>query len=132
MGHFIEPVLLPLGFDWKIGVSIITGMAAKEIVVSTMGVLYHANEKDEKGSGIQSRLQEQTHSHGALIGKKVFSPLVAYCLMLFVLIYFPCVAVITAIKKESNFKWAAFTMIYTTGIAWIIAFLTYQIGTLFI
>ena len=133
MGHFIEPVIRPLGFDWKIGVSIITGLAAKEIVVSTMGVLYQADFHN-KGESItlQSKLHEQIHSHGKLKGQKVFTPLVAYGFMLFVLIYFPCVATLAAIKKESNWKWASFSMIYTTAIAWIVAFLTFQIGSLFI
>lgn len=133
IGHFIEPVIRPLGFDWKIGVSIITGLAAKEIVVSTMGVLYQADfGNTESSSSLQSKLKEQTFSQGELKGQKVFSPLTAYAMMLFVLIYFPCIASIAAVKKESNLKWAVFTMVYTTGIAWIVAFLTYQIGSLFI
>ena len=131
VGHFIEPVIRPLGFDWKIGVSIVTGLAAKEIVVSTMGVLYQANTDDASNS-LQSKLQEQIHQKGELKGKKVFTPLVAFGFMLFVLIYFPCVAVIAAIKKESDIKWAAFTMFYTTAIAWIVTFIVYQIGSLFV
>ncbi len=130
IGHFIEPVISPLGFDWKIGVSIITGLAAKEIVVSTMGVLYQANS-DENSKGLQTKLQQQIHQNGNLKGQKVFNPLVAYAFMLFVLIYFPCVAVIAAIKKESDIKWAVFTMVYTTALAWLVAFSTYQIGSLF-
>ena len=133
MGYFIEPVIRPLGFDWKIGVSIISGLAAKEIVVSTMGVLYQADYNDKMTSNnLQNKLKEQTYSEGELKGQKVFTPLVAFVLMLFVLIYFPCIASIAAIKKESNLKWAAFNMVYTTTIAWIVAFLTFQIGSLFI
>lgn len=128
IGHFIEPIIRPLGFDWKIGVSIITGLAAKEIVVSTMGVLYQANSEDDSKS-LQTKLQQQIHQSGNLIGQKVFNPLVAYGFMLFVLIYFPCVAVIAAIKKESDINWAIFTMVYTTLIAWFVAFCTYQIGS---
>ena len=129
IGHFIEPVIRPLGFDWKIGVSIITGLAAKEIVVSTMGVLYQANTEDDSKS-LQTKLQQQIHQSGNLKGQKVFNPLVAYGFMLFVLIYFPCVAVIAAIKKESDIKWAIFTMVYTTLTAWFVAFCTFQIGSL--
>ncbi len=132
MGHFIQPVLSPLGFDWKIGVSIITGLAAKEIVVGTMGVLYQADfDADETSNSLQNKLKEQVHRHGALKGQKVFNPLVAYVFMLFVLIYFPCIAVVTAIKKEAGLNWALFTMLYTTAIAWVVAFLTYQIGMFF-
>ncbi len=132
LGHFVQPAIDPLGFDWKIGVSILTGLAAKEIVVGTMGVLYQADfEADETSNSLQNKLKEQVHFSGTLKGQKVFNPLVAYVLMLFILIYFPCVAVIAAIKKEAGLKWAVFTMIYTTAIAWIVSFLTYQIGSLF-
>lgn len=133
IGRFIEPTIQPLGFDWKIGISIITGLAAKEIVVGSMGILYHADlEADETSSSLIEKLQQQTHTSGELKGQKVFTPLVAFGFMLFILIYFPCVAVIAAIKKESNWKWAVFSMFYTTAIAWIVAFLTYQIGSLII
>ncbi|WP_372776137.1 ferrous iron transport protein B [Mangrovibacterium sp.] len=133
MGHFIEPAIQPLGFDWKVGMSIITGMAAKEIVVSSMGVLYHAGmDADENSQSLKEKLQNQTYTAGPKIGQKVFSPLVAFGLMIFVLIYFPCVAVIAAIKKEANWKWAIFTTVYTTAIAWFASFAIYQIGSLFI
>jgi len=133
LGHAIEPVITPLGFDWKMGVSIITGLAAKEIVVSSMGILYQADLKaDENSNSLKDELRTQTHNSGALRGQKVFTPLVSFAFMLFVLIYFPCVAVIAAIKKESSWGWAVFTMVYTTAIAWLVAFATYQIGSLFI
>jgi len=132
IGKAIEPVIRPLGFDWKIGVSIVTGLAAKEIVVGSMGILYHANlTADENTGSLIQKLQQQEHTSGELKGQKVFTPLVAFGLMLFVLIYFPCVAVIAAISREASRKWALFTMVYTTGVAWIVAFLTYQIGSLF-
>lgn len=133
LGRFIEPVIQPLGFDWKIGISILTGLAAKEIVVGSMGILYQADlEADQNSGSLIEKLQQQVHSSGSLKGEKVFTPLVAFGFMLFVLIYFPCVAVIAAIKKESNWKWATFSMFYTTVIAWVVAFLTYQIGSLFV
>ena len=132
-GHFIEPVIKPLGFDWKIGMSIITGMAAKEIVVSSMGVLYQARLKAKENSqSLKEKLKEQRFTYGSKVGQKVFSPLVAFGLMIFVLIYFPCVAVVAAIKKEANWGWAIFTMVYTTGIAWVASFCIYQIGSMFI
>lgn len=131
LGHVIEPVITPLGFDWKIGVSILTGLAAKEIVVSTMSVLYQAGGEENSGA-LAMKIKEQTYTSGAKIGQKVFTPLTAFTFMLFILIYFPCVAVIAAIRKEANWRWAAFTMIYTTAIAWAVSFLTYQIGSIFI
>ncbi len=133
LGHLVEPLIAPLGFDWKIGVSIITGLAAKEIVVSTMGILYHAeSDADNTSQSLIKNLQSQEHKQGKLAGKKVFSQLVAFGFMLFILIYFPCVAVIAAIKKESNWRWAVFSMFYTTFIAWVVAFVTYQVGSLFV
>ncbi|HLP04196.1 MAG TPA: ferrous iron transport protein B, partial [Paludibacter sp.] len=132
LGHAIEPVIRPLGFDWKMGVSIITGLAAKEIVVSTMGILYQADANADETSGtLKRKLKQQTYAQGTQTGKPVFTPLTSFCFMLFVLIYFPCVAVIAAIKKESSWSWAVFTMVYTTAIAWIVAFATYQVGSLF-
>ncbi len=131
IGHFITPVIAPLGFDWKIGVSIITGLAAKEILIGSMGVLYQSDlEADETSVGLQNKLQQQVFTSGPRIGEKVFSPLVAFSLMLFVLIYFPCIAVIAAVKREANWGWAVFTMVYTTVLAWLVAFATYQIGSL--
>jgi len=131
IGHFITPVIAPLGFDWKIGVSIVTGLAAKEILVGSMGVLYQSDlEADETSVGLQNKLQKQVFTSGPRTGEKVFSPLVAFTLMLFVLIYFPCIAVIAAVKREANWGWAAFTMIYTTVLAWLVAFATYQVGSL--
>jgi ferrous iron transport protein B len=132
LGHMIVPVIEPLGWDWKIGVSIITGLAAKEIVIGSMGVLYQSDiSADENSVNLKNRLQEQVFTSGPRIGEKVFSPNVAYSLMLFILIYFPCVAVIAAIKKEANWKWATFTMVYTTVLAWFVAFAAYHIGGIF-
>ena len=126
IGKFIEPAIEPLGFDWKMGVSIVTGLAAKEIVVSTMGILYHVPDAEENTQNLIENLQKQENSQG----EKVFTPLVAYAFMLFILIYFPCMAVIAAIRKEAGTKWALFTIFYTTGLAWVVAFCVYQIGNL--
>ncbi len=133
IGKFIEPAIQPLGFDWKVGISIVTGLAAKEIVVGSMGILYHADlDASESSGSLIQKLRQQVHTSGKLQGEKVFTPLVAFTFMLFVLIYFPCVAVIAAIRKESNWKWATFTMVYTTAMAWVASFLVYQVGSFFI
>ncbi len=132
VGKFIEPVIAPLGFDWKMGVSLLAGVAAKEIVVSTLGVLYQAKDADEHSSTLITKLQNETYKSGSNAGEKIFTPLKALSFLLFILIYFPCVAVIAAIKKESgSWKWAAFTIVSTTLLAWIVAFSVYQIGSLF-
>lgn len=130
LGKAIEPIMKPLGFDWKMGVSLIAGASAKEIVVSTLGVLYQA-DADSESELLQERLKEETYKFGPNKGEKVFDPIVAFAFLIFVLIYFPCIATVAAIKKESgSWKWAVFMMVYTTSIAWFLAFLVNQIGHL--
>jgi ferrous iron transport protein B len=130
MGKAIEPVIRPLGFDWKMGISLVTGFAAKEIVVSTMGVLYRVEHELETVS-LQTRLREQVYLEGPRAGEAVFTPLAGISFLLFVLFYLPCVAVITAVGKESgSWKWAGFVLFYTTAIAWMASFLVYQVGSL--
>jgi ferrous iron transport protein B len=129
IGKFIEPGIQPLGFDWKMGVSLVAGMAAKEIVISTMGVLYQTGSEDEPTESLISKLQDDTYTSGSKKGQKVMRPLVALSFLVFVLIYFPCVAVFAAIKKESGaWKWPLFTSFYTTSLAWLVAFAVYQVG----
>ena len=118
IGKAIEPVIKPLGFDWKLGIGLISGVGAKELVVSTLGVLY-TNEGDVENVNLSNRIP--------------ITPLVALAYMLCVLIYFPCIATFAAIKQESgSWKWAIFTAGYTTGLAWLIAFTVFQIGSLIV
>ena len=131
LGHAIEPVIEPLGYDWKIGVSIITGLAAKEIVVGSMGVLYQSDlEADENSANLQEKLKTQKFTSGDKVGQLVFTPVVAYSFMIFVLLYFPCFAALAAIRREAGTKWAALSAVYTTGVAWIVAFVVTQVGSL--
>lgn len=118
LGRAIEPVIKPMGFDWKLGIGLISGVGAKELVVSTLGVLYVDDPEADEAS---------------LAERIPITPLVAFCYMLFVLIYFPCIAALAAIKQESgSWKWALFAACYTTGLAWLVAFSVYQIGGLFV
>lgn len=118
IGKAVEPVIEPLGFDWKLGIGLISGVGAKELVVSTLGVLY-TNEKDVENVNLSNRIP--------------ITPLAALAYMLFVLIYFPCIATLAAIKQESgSWKWALFAAGYTTVLAWCIAFVVYQLGNLII
>jgi len=131
MGYAIEPLIRPLGFDWKMGVSILSGVAAKEIVVSTMGVLYMSEDIDEKNgnTSLIKKIQSQTYKSGPKTGLKVFTPLVAFSFMIFVLLYFPCIGTLITITKESgSWKWGALSVIYTTLVAWVVSFLVFQIG----
>lgn len=126
IGKAIAPAIAPLGFDWKMGVSIVTGLAAKEIVVSSMGILYHVPDAEENTQTLAETLRDSRDA----VGNPTFTPLVAYCFMLFVLIYFPCMAAVAAIRKEAGTKWALFTIVYTTALAWIVAFVVYHVGSL--
>ena len=118
IGHAIEPVIEPLGFDWRLGIGLLSGAGAKELVVSTLGVLY-VNDAETDPAALGERIP--------------ITPLIAFCYMLFVLIYFPCIATLVAIKQESgSWKWSLFAALYTTVLAWILTFAVYQIGGLFL
>ncbi len=135
IGKIIEPSIAPLGFDWRMGVSLITGAAAKEVVVSTMGVLFSSSHYHETAmpQTLGVRLQQAKHQDGPLIGQKIFTPMVGISYLLFILIYMPCIAVIATVNRESgSWKWALFLIIYTTVLAWVISFAVFQIGSLII
>ena len=134
IGVFFEPVFRPLGFNWKINVALISGVAAKELVVSTLGVLYAEEKIDNPDDTSQlGTLSSKLKETNAATGKPDFTPIVALSFVVFVLIYFPCIATISAITHESgSFKWGLFAIGYTTLLAWITAFVVYQIGNIFI
>lgn len=131
MGKAIEPVFALQGFDWKLDVGLLSGVGAKEIVASTMGVLYSgdasvADNSDVASKGKYASLYQKMTADG-------ITPLVAFCFLLFVLLYFPCIATIVAIKNESgSWKWALFAAGYTTALAWVVSAAVYQIGRLII
>ena len=125
IGKAMEPVLEPLGFDWRMGVGIVSGVGAKELVVSTLGVMY-ADDVPEavEGDAGTTRLQR------ALTGS--VTPAAALAYMVFILLYFPCIATFVAIKNESGkWKWAIMTAVYTILIAWVAAFITFRLASLF-
>ena len=118
IGKAIEPVMEPLGFDWKLSIGILSGVGAKELVVSSLGVLY-ADDAEADQTTLAERLP--------------ITPLVAYGYMVFVLLYFPCIATLAAIRQEAgSWKWAAFAATYTTVLAWIMSFAVHQLGGLFV
>jgi ferrous iron transport protein B len=121
IGRFIEPVFKPLGFDWKIGVATVTGFAAKEVVVSTLGVLYSVGtEEAEDSEGLRD----------ALRADPTFNPLVAFVLMLFTLVIPPCFAALATIKAELGWKWLGFAFVFLLAVGWVLGFAVYQIGSL--
>lgn len=117
VGRGMEPVMKPLGFDWKMNVCLLTGLPAKEAIVSTMGILYHSEDND---ASLISAMQQN----------KEITPAVALAFMIFVLLYFPCIATIATLKREVNGKWALFTVIHSLILAWLVAFLVYNLGSL--
>ena len=120
-GHFIEPVIKPLGFDWKMGVGLVSAVAAKEVLVSTLATIYNVGDAEEDSQSLQE----------ALAADAAFSPLVAFSLMVFTLIYSPCLAVLAVVRRETNsWKWPAFSFVYSTTLAWIMSFVVYQGGRL--
>jgi len=130
IGKIVEPIIKPLGFDWRMGIALLSGTAAKEVVVSTMGVLYNAQNGDDNEQLIKT-LPKVKYTSGKKAGKTVFTPLVALAFLIFILIYSPCIGVIGAIAKESgSWKWSFFMIGYTTTLAWFLAFIVYQIGSL--
>ena len=108
IGHWIEPAVRPLGFDWKMSVCLLTGLPAKEAIVSTMGILYPAES-----------------------AMTAFTPVTAYAFMAFVLLYFPCVATITTLRKEVGAKWAWYSLVQSMVLAWVVSFVIYQVGSVF-
>nr|WP_319573615.1 ferrous iron transport protein B [uncultured Draconibacterium sp.] len=131
-GKLIQPIMNPLGFDWKMSIAVVAGLPAKEIVVSTMGVLYQSQD-GETTINLQQKLQNEVHQLGKHKGQAVFTTPAALAFIIFILLYFPCIGVVASIKNESgSWKWAAFSVFYTTALAWVAAFATYNIGMLFI
>lgn len=117
IGKTIEPAIKPLGFDWKLGIGLLSGVGAKELVVSTLGVLY-TNEDHRENANLSQRID--------------ITPIAGLSFMFFVLIYFPCIATLAAIKQESgSWKWALFAATYTTTLAWIVSFIVFNVGKFF-
>jgi len=117
IGKGVDPVMAPLGFDWKMNVSLLTGLPAKEAIVSTMGILYHT---PDDGTALASALREE----------KVFNTANSWSFMLFVLLYFPCIATIATLRREIGRRWAAFTVVNSLVLAWVVAFCAFRLISL--
>ncbi len=121
IGKAVEPIVSPLHFDWKNAIALMTGFVAKEVVVSTMGVLYQTGqEEDEQSEGLRTALR-----------KSGMTPLIAFAFMAFVLIYTPCLGTVAVIRRETNsWKWTFFSIAYSLVLAWVVAFVIVQVGRL--
>lgn len=132
IGKVMQPIMSPMGFDWKMSIALLAGLPAKEIIISTMGVLYQSNV-DESTVNLQEKLINEVHDRGKLKGQKVFNTASALAFLVFILVYFPCIGTVAAINNESGtWKWGAFSVAYTTLLAWVLALITYQFAILII
>ncbi|KXU34139.1 ferrous iron transporter B [Cephaloticoccus primus] len=124
-GHLIEPVIEPLGFDWQIGIGLITSFAAREVFVSTMGVVFNVDDPEENTTPLREALAAATWPDG----RPLFTPLVCLSLMIFYVFAMQCVATVAVVRRETNsWRWPLFQIAYMTGTAWLVCFAVYQVG----
>lgn len=124
LGHWIEPVIRPLGYDWKIGIALITSFAAREVFVSTMATIYSVGDADEDNAPLLEKLR---NDQNAYTGQPTFTPAVSYSLLVFYLFAMQCMATLAIVKRETgSWKWALLQLVYMTGLAYVGAWLTYQ------
>jgi len=128
LGQWTEPVIAPLGFDWKIGVGLIGAFAAREVFIGTMGVVYGMGEDvDEESVGLRKRLREEAHADGS----PVYTPLVGLSLMVFFALACQCMSTVAVVKRETrSYRWPLFLFVYTGVLAWLASFAVYQTGQL--
>ena len=132
MGQFIEPLFMPQGFNWKLDVSLLAGVGAKEIVASTIGVLYSGEDQFSDDDHYSDDNEKYSSLH-QMMARDGITPLTAYAYLIFILLYFPCIATIAAIRNETgSWRWALFAACYTTVVAWIASMAVSQIGRLFV
>ena len=130
MGKTIEPVFEPQGFNWKLDVSLLAGVGAKEIVASSVGVIYSDDDSFADDDSYSDDGEKYTRLRRQMLADGI-TPLSAYCYLLFILLYFPCLATIVAIKNETgSWKWALTAAIYTTVLAWLVTAAVHQVGLL--
>ena len=130
VGHFIEPAIEPLGFDWKIGIGLITSFAAREVVVSTLATIYNVDDEDESMVDLKTAMINDINPK---TGKNVFNPIVAVSLMIFYVYAAQCVATFAVVRTETNtWKWPLFMILYMTLLAYLMSFIVFQLGSKFL
>jgi ferrous iron transport protein B len=127
LGHLIEPVIAPLGFNWKIGVGLVASFAAREVFISTFGVIYGLSEAGEAPSSLWKAMQADVHPQ---TGAPVYTPLVALSLLIFFAVALQCLSTVAVTRKETgSWRWPLFQVGYLNGLAWCLSFFVFQIGT---
>ena len=128
MGHAIEPLIKPLGYDWKIGIGLIGSFAAREVFVGTMGIVYNIEKADQDTEPLRQTMIQEKHPDG----RPVFTPLVCIGLMVFYVLAMQCISTVAIVRRETNsWRWPLFQIAYMTALAWVGAFIVYQGGRLF-
>ena len=126
-GHFIEPVIAPLGFDWKIGIGLVAAQAAREVFISTLAIIYHVENDDENPSSLSTTLMKETRPNGML----VYTPLTCLSILVFFVLSMQCISTLSVVRRETNsLLWPLFQFCYMTGAAYLASFLVYQGGKL--
>ena len=127
IGKTIEPVIRPLGFDWKIGIGLLGAFAAREVFVATMSLVYGEGESDQSSPALHKTMKSQRHSDGSL----VYTPLTGFSLLIFFMIALQCISTVAVVKQETNsWKWPIFQLVYTFVLAYAASFCVYQVGRL--
>ncbi len=125
LGRLIEPAIAPLGFDWKIGIGLIGSLAAREVIVGTLGVVYGVGEADEESVPLRERLRSERHADGS----RAYTPLVGISLMIYFVLACQCMSTLAVVRRETNsWRWPLFMLGYMTALAWVASFAVYQGG----
>jgi ferrous iron transport protein B len=125
VGHFIEPAIKPLGYDWKVGIGLVASFAAREVFVSTMSIVYSVEEGDDNTSTLREAMQKDTWPDG----RPVYTPLVGVSVLVFYVLAMQCMSTLAVVRRETNsWRWPAFQFAYMTGLAYVVALLVYQGG----
>ena len=131
MGRIIEPAIKPLGFDWKIGIGLISSFAAREVFITAMGTIYNISEDagdSEKELAVGQKMKDDINPQ---TGQPTFTPLVAVALMVFYVLAMQCMSTVAVVRRETGgWKWPLFQIAYMTGLAWLVTFAVYQGGKL--
>jgi len=126
-GHLIEPLIKPLGYDWKIGIGLIASFAAREVFVNTMSVVYAVESEEDDVQPLRNRLADERWPDG----RAIYTPLVCLSLMVFYVFAMQCISTLAVVRRETNsWRWPLFQLGYLTGTAYVLAFIVYQVGTL--
>lgn len=131
LGHFMEPALRPLGYDWKIGIGLVSAFAAREVFVSSMGIVYSVgNVEDGKTADLSKAMRADTYSSGPRAGKPVWTPIVAVSLLVWFVLAMQCMSTFAVVRRETGgWRWPIFMLVYMNALAYVVALLVYQVGT---